>query len=53
MSWAHGTDLGVASSSDGGVPQAWPGHERHIRHYTSPDLVRWTFRSTLACPPRT
>ncbi|MBE1584458.1 hypothetical protein ACFPOI_30755 [Nonomuraea angiospora] len=47
MSWAHGTDLGVASSSDGGVPQAWPGHERHIRHYTSPDLVRWTFRSTL------
>ncbi|MEW1845548.1 hypothetical protein AB0392_47020 [Nonomuraea angiospora] len=89
VSWVHGTDLGVASSPDGGatwlyrgtiegldtewgrhtywapeivddgetyhmyvsvirgVPEAWPGHERHIRHYTSPDLVRWTFRSTL------
>ncbi|MEU6788443.1 hypothetical protein ABZ912_55435 [Nonomuraea angiospora] len=89
VSWVHGTDLGVASSADGGatwlyrgtiegldtewgrytywapeivddgqtyhmyvsvirgVPDAWPGHERHIRHYTSPDLVRWTFRSTL------
>ncbi|MGV9383033.1 hypothetical protein ACWDRB_44955 [Nonomuraea sp. NPDC003707] len=89
VSWVHGTDLGVASSADGGatwlyrgtiegldtewgrhtywapeivddgetyhmyvsvirgVPEAWPGHERHIRHYTSPDLVRWTFRSTL------
>lgn len=89
VSWVHGTDLGVASSADGGatwlyrgtiegldtewgrhtywapeivddgetyhmyvsvirgVPEAWPGHERHIRHYTSTDLVRWTFRSTL------
>ncbi|WP_430781825.1 hypothetical protein [Actinoplanes sp. G11-F43] len=89
FSWVHGTDLGVASSTDGGttwlyrgvltgldtewgrhtywapeiiddgetyhmyvsvvrgVPERWPGHERHIRHYTSTDLLRWTFRSTL------
>ncbi|GIE99568.1 hypothetical protein [Paractinoplanes rishiriensis] len=89
VSWVHGTDLGVASSTDGGatwlyrgvlagldtewgrhtywapeiiddgetyhmyvsvirgVPEQWPGHERHIRHYTSPDLLGWTYRSTL------
>ncbi|MEV0389052.1 hypothetical protein [Nonomuraea sp. NPDC050643] len=89
VSWVHGTDLGVASSTDGGgtwlyrgviegldtewgrhtywapeivddgvtyhmyvsvirgVPDAWAPHDRHIRHYTSPDLIRWTFRSTL------
>ncbi|HWS32628.1 MAG TPA: hypothetical protein VN408_07780 [Actinoplanes sp.] len=89
FSWVHGTDLGVASSTDGGatwlyrgviegldiewgrhtywapeivddgetyhmylsvvrgVPEQWPGHERHIRHYTSPDLLTWTYRSTL------
>ncbi|WP_211275458.1 hypothetical protein [Actinoplanes rectilineatus] len=89
FSWVHGTDLGVASSTDGGVtwlyrgvlqgldtewgrhtywapeivddggtyhmylsvvrgvPDRWPGHERTIRHYTSPDLLHWTYRSTL------
>ncbi|SEH02007.1 hypothetical protein SAMN05444920_12363 [Nonomuraea solani] len=89
VSWVHGSDLGVASSADGGrtwlyrgvmegldtewgrhtywapeiiddgatyhmyvsvirgVPDAWTPHDRHIRHYTSPDLVRWTYRSTL------
>ncbi|WP_197024726.1 family 43 glycosylhydrolase [Cellulomonas sp. KRMCY2] len=30
-----------------GVPTVWAGHPRTIRHYTSPDLVRWTFRSTV------
>ena len=25
-----------------GVPQAWAGHERHILHYTSADMVQWT-----------
>jgi hypothetical protein len=86
--WVHGTDLGVASSSDGGstwlyrgtlegletewgrntfwapeiiwhdglyhmyvtyvhgVPVDWTGKAR-IRHYTSPDLIRWEFQSTL------
>jgi hypothetical protein len=86
--WVHGTNLGVASSSDGGstwlyrgvlegletgwgrntfwapeiiwheelyhmyvtyvhgVPEDWTGKAR-IRHYTSPDLIRWEFQSTL------
>lgn len=30
-----------------GVPTQWAGHPRTIRHYTSPDLQQWTFRSTL------
>ncbi|GAA4491419.1 glycoside hydrolase [Microbacterium panaciterrae] len=30
-----------------GIPSIWPGFERRIRHYTSPDLVTWTYRSTL------
>lgn len=89
VEWIHGTDLGVASSSDGGrswtyrgtidgldtawgqhtywapeiiddgslfhmyvsfidgVPNTWENKERHIRHYTSPDLISWTFGSTL------
>lgn len=89
VEWVHGTDLGVASSADGGntwtyrgvvegldiewgrhtywapevvddgrtyhmyvsvvrgVPSQWAGHERRIRHYTSTDLSRWTYRSTL------
>ncbi|MBE1490834.1 glycoside hydrolase family protein [Plantactinospora soyae] len=90
VSWIHGTDLGVASSTDGGatwlyrgviqgldtewgrhtywapeivddgttyhmyvstirgVPAQWAGHERHIRHYSSPDLVTWRYHATLA-----
>ncbi|MBE1879028.1 glycosyl hydrolase [Myceligenerans pegani] len=89
VAWVHGTDLGIASSTDGGatwthrgvvagleteagrntfwapeiyddgatyhmyvsyitgVPTRWAGHPRTIRHYTSPDLVTWEFRSTL------
>jgi hypothetical protein len=30
-----------------GVPEQWDGHPRRIRHYASPDLVDWQFRSTL------
>ncbi|NHN31895.1 glycosyl hydrolase [Paenibacillus agricola] len=89
VQWVHGTDLGVASSADGGqswlyrgtlaglelewgrntfwapevywhegvyhmyvsyiqgVPLQWEGHKREILHYTSPDLLQWTFRSRL------
>lgn len=89
VEWIHGTDLGVASSTDGGVtwtyrgtlpnleiewgrntfwapeiiddgrvyhlyvscirgvPSQWAGHPRRIRHYTSPDLLDWSYRSTL------
>jgi sucrose-6-phosphate hydrolase SacC (GH32 family) len=89
VTWVHGTDLGVASSRDGGeswvyrgtlqgleiewgrntfwapeiiwhdglyhmyvsyiqgVPDRWEGHARRILHYTSPDLLNWTYRSTL------
>ncbi|HUC93704.1 MAG TPA: glycosyl hydrolase [Paenibacillus sp.] len=89
FAWVHGTDLGVASSSDGGrtwlyrgtlpgldfewgrntfwapeiirhegvyhmyvsyirgVPHDWPGHKREILHYTSPNLLQWTFESKL------
>lgn len=89
FAWVHGTDLGVASSLDGGqswtyrgtltglehewghntfwapeifwhdgiyhmyvsyiqgVPHDWPGHTRHLLHYTSPDLLTWTFHGTL------
>ncbi|MFX3633850.1 MAG: family 43 glycosylhydrolase [Candidatus Pristimantibacillus sp.] len=85
FAWVHGTDLGVASSSDGGrnwkyrgvisgldiewgrntfwapeiywhdglyhmyvsyiqgVPDDWPGHKREIVHYTSIDLLNWSF----------
>lgn len=90
FSWVHGTDLGVASSRDGGqswlyrgtlqgldiewgrntfwapelfyhdgvyhmyvsyiqgVPSDWPGHRRDIMHYTSANLLDWTFQSKLA-----
>ncbi len=86
--WCHGTDIGIASSSDGGltwtyrgiakglefepgrntfwapclvehgrtyhlfvayvrgVPADWSG-DRHIVHYTSPNLVDWTYESIL------
>jgi hypothetical protein len=89
FAWVHGTDLGVASSADGGrswtyrgivsgleiewgrntywapeivwhdelyhmyvsyiqgVPDNWPGHKREILHYTSPDLLNWTFQYKL------
>lgn len=89
FAWVHGTDLGVASSSDGGqnwkyrgtltgldiewgrntfwapeivwhnglyhmyvsyiqgVPDDWNGHKREIFHYTSPDLLNWTFISNV------
>ncbi|WP_438444060.1 glycosyl hydrolase [Gorillibacterium sp. sgz5001074] len=30
-----------------GVPVDWPGHARRIVHYTSPDLLNWTYRSVL------
>ena len=90
FAWVHGTDLGVASSADGGknwvyrgtltgleiewgrntfwapeivwheglyhmyisyirgVPDDWPGHKRETLHYTSPDLIKWTFVSRLS-----
>jgi hypothetical protein len=89
FAWVHGTDLGVASSCNGGrswvyrgtlqgldiewgrntfwapeivwhegmyhmyvsyiqgVPEDWYGHKRRMLHYTSPDLLAWTFRSEL------
>lgn len=31
-----------------GVPTAWAGHPRTIRHYVSTDLVSWEYRGTLA-----
>lgn len=90
VAWVHGTDLGVASSRDGGrtwvyrgtlqgldiewgrntfwapeiihldgtyhmyvsyiqgVPVEWPGHPRRLLHYTSPNLIDWTFQSEIA-----
>jgi len=87
--WCHGTDIGIASSTDGGrtwtcrgiaqglafepgrntfwapcllehngafhmyvayvrgVPADWSG-DRRIVHYTSGDLLNWTFQSVLA-----
>ncbi|QKS69760.1 glycosyl hydrolase [Paenalkalicoccus suaedae] len=89
VAWVHGTDLGVASSTDNGqtwtyrgvlegldvewgrntfwapeiiyhhgtyhmyvsyiqgVPVKWEGHKRQIIHYTSSDLLNWTFESIL------
>lgn len=85
VTWVHGTDIGVATSSDGGltwqyrgvvdgidpfagrntlwapeviaaegrfhmfvsyiqgVPDRWEGHERHILHHVSDDLVSWEY----------
>ncbi|KHL95254.1 glycosyl hydrolase [Paenibacillus sp. IHB B 3415] len=89
VAWVHGTDLGVASSRDGGkswlyrgtltgldlewgrntfwapeiywhdgvyhmyvsyiqgVPIMWAGHRRDMVHYTSKNLLDWTFQSNL------
>ncbi|WP_159887160.1 glycoside hydrolase family protein [Paenibacillus puerhi] len=89
FAWVHGTDLGVASSRDGGaswvyrgtltgletewgrntfwapeviwheglyhmyvsyiqgVPDDWYGHKRELYHYTSSDLLNWTFVSNI------
>ncbi|MEV6512358.1 glycosyl hydrolase [Streptomyces sp. NPDC051642] len=86
VAWVHGSDIGIAVSTDGGgswvyrgtargldiewgrntfwapevtwaegayhmfvsyiqgVPDRWEGHDRQIIHYTSGDLVTWTFR---------
>jgi beta-xylosidase len=94
VAWVHGTELGVASSTDDGhtwtyrhtiagletepgrntfwapeivevdgtfhmfvsyitgIPTVWAGHDRTIRHYTSSDLVDWTFQSELALSSR-
>jgi hypothetical protein len=30
-----------------GVPERWAGHERHIHHYTSDDMVTWTHHGAL------
>lgn len=30
-----------------GIPNAWPGFQRHIVHYTSTDLWNWRFGSVL------
>jgi hypothetical protein len=89
VAWVHGTDLGVATSRDGGqswlyrgtlqgldiewgrntfwapeiicregiyhmyvsyiqgVPSQWAGHKREILHYTSRDMLDWSFQSKL------
>jgi hypothetical protein len=89
VAWVHGTDLGVASSRDGGmswlyrgtlqgldiewgrntfwapeiywhegvyhmyvsyiqgVPTEWAGHRRDIIHYSSVNLLDWTYCSKL------
>lgn len=89
VAWVHGTDLGVASSRDGGkswlyrgtipdldiewgrntfwapeiyyhdglyhmyvsyiqgVPTGWAGNRRDMLHYTSSNLLDWTFHSKL------
>lgn len=44
--WAHG-EYHMYVSYIRGVPTRWPGHDRDIEHYTSPDLVTWTHVSRL------
>ena len=44
--WAHG-EYHMYVSYIRGVPTQWPGHDRDIEHYTSPDLVTWTHVSRL------
>ena len=94
VAWVHGSDIGVAVSTDGGgswlyrgtvpgldfepgrntfwapeifwarsqyhmlvsyiqgVPDRWAGHERHIRHYVSPDLWHWSDLGPLSLNSR-
>lgn len=89
VAWVHGTDLGIASSRDGGsnwvyrgtllgldiewgrntfwapeiiwhdglyhmyvsyiqgIPDRWADNKRSMLHYTSPDLLAWTYRSAI------
>lgn len=44
--WARG-EYHMYVSYIRGVPTEWPGHDRDIEHYTSPDLVTWTHVSRL------
>lgn len=30
-----------------GIPEEWAGHERHIHHYSSADMVSWTHHGAL------
>ncbi|WNS44035.1 glycosyl hydrolase [Paenibacillus sp. MMS20-IR301] len=30
-----------------GVPVVWAGHKRHLLHYTSPDLLNWSYQSRV------
>ena len=39
--WARG-EYHMLASYIRGVPDRWAGHERQIRHYTSPDLRKWS-----------
>ena len=50
--WAHG-EYHMYVSYIRGVPTQWPGHDRDIEHYTSPDLVTWTHVSRLDLGSRT
>jgi len=89
VAWVHGTDIGVATSDDGGltwvyrgvvegldphpgrntlwapevvwargrfhmfvsyitgVPDRWEGHDRHVLHHVSDDLVTWEYRGVV------
>lgn len=44
--WARG-EYHMYLSYITGTPDRWPGHPRHIVHFTSPDLTNWTRRSVL------
>ena len=50
--WARG-EYHMYVSYIRGVPTQWPGHDRHIEHYTSPDLLSWTHVSRLDLGSRT
>lgn len=89
VAWVHGTDIGVATSDDGGltwtyrgvvegldphpgrntlwapevvrasgrfhmfvsyiagIPDRWEGHNRHVLHHVSDDLVTWEYRGVV------